>query len=132
MNETHKKVCLTMFVIILVLVLYFYNQNNKEGFYTNFGYYKKYCPTCGWRSRNTCSKCTNCGYCINEKGVGQCVPGNSEGPFFSSNCVYWDYGDPYNYYPNSHLYPVIKSKDIYPYKRYHMRKPWNWKKWNKW
>ena len=107
-------------------------NDNIENFYTHYGYYKKYCPSCGWRSRYSCAKCTNCGYCINKSGYGECVPGDSSGPYFRRDCVYWEYGDPYYYYPYSHIYPVVKTSSAYPYYRWRHRRPWrNSKHYNK-
>jgi len=100
----------------------------KEGFYTYYGYYKRYCPSCGWRSRYSCAKCTNCGYCITPSGYGECVPGDSSGPYFRSDCTYWEYGDPYYYYPYSHIFPVVKVKSMYPNYRWRLRRPWRWQK----
>jgi len=105
------------------------NKNNKaigsevEGFYTDSGYYKKYCPSCGWRSRYACSKCTNCGYCVTASGYGECVPGDSSGPYFRNDCMYWEYGDPYEYYPYSHIYPIVSIRSNYPTVRWRHTKP---------
>lgn len=96
------------------------HDKSKEGFYTYYGYYKKYCPSCGWRSRYSCSKCTNCGWCVNASGYGECVPGDSSGPYFREDCTYWEYGSPYY---NSNVFPVITSRSIYPYYRYRLRRP---------
>jgi len=97
-------------------------EQQVEGFYTYPGYYKKYCPSCGWRSRYNCSKCTNCGYCVTASGYGECVPGDSSGPYFRSDCMYWEYGDAYDFYPYSHVFPVIKTYDNYPYYRWNLKK----------
>ena len=94
----------------------------KEGFYSYYGYYKQYCPSCGWRSRYSCSKCTNCGYCISASGRGECVPGDSSGPYFRDDCMYWEYSDPYYNYPYSHVQPVVKTKTMYPYYRNRLAK----------
>lgn len=117
-------------VIVLITVVVFLlipstkrNKGNEEHFQTYYGYYKQYCPTCGWRSRNSCSKCTNCGYCITASGYGECVPGDNNGPYFRSDCMYWEYGDPYYYYPYSNIYPVITVNSAYPYYRYGVNKP---------
>lgn len=104
------------------------DDKSKEGFYTYYGYYKKYCPSCGWRSRHSCSKCTNCGWSINSSGYGECIPGDSKGSYFSNNTMYWEYGDPYYYYPYSHIFPVVKTSSIYPYYRWRLRKPRRWRK----
>jgi|688.fasta_scaffold295451_3 hypothetical protein len=98
--------------------------DKRENFYTYNSYFKQYCPTCGWRDRYSCGKCTNCGYCINSQGVGECVPGDSSGPYFREDCMYWEYNSPYMYYPYSHLYPIIKTRSIYPYQKHNTEKPW--------
>lgn len=128
-----------IFIFILIIVIIFLTTPtickkldfNKEGFYTYYGYYKKYCPSCGWRSRYSCSKCTNCGYCITPNGYGECVPGDSSGPYFREDCYHWEYGDPYYYYPYSHIFPAVKVKNIYPYHRWKLRKPRRWRTKNK-
>jgi len=119
----------TVFLIILLSTPVSCDSTNKnvEGFYTNYGYYKKYCPSVGWRSRHSCSKCTNGGWCITPSGYGECVPGDSSGPYFRDDCMYYEYGDPYYYYPHSNIYPVVKTKSIYPYYRYDMRRPYRWR-----
>ena len=99
-------------------------SDNTEGFYTYYGYYKKYCPSCGWRSRYACSKCTNCGYCVTASGYGECVPGDSSGPYFRSDCMYWEFGDPYYYYPYSHIFPVVSIRSQYPTYRWRHTRPW--------
>lgn len=108
-------------IFVIILVIKTLKDCSVEGFYTYHGYYKKYCSSCGWRSRSSCSKCTNCGYCITPDGTGECVPGDSSGPYFREDCLYWEYGDPYYYYPYNHIYPVVKVKTTYPYSRYNMR-----------
>lgn len=96
----------------------------KEGFYSYSGYYKKYCPSCGWRSRYSCDKCTNCGYCITASGYGECVPGDSSGPYFRSDCKFWSYNDEYFSYPFSHVFPIVKIRSQYPYYRWRRNHPW--------
>ena len=105
-------------------------DDGVEGFYTYYGYYKRYCPSCGYKSRYSCSNCTNCGYCINASGQGFCTSGDSRGPYFTKDCVYWEYGSPEIYYPYSYLYPVVKRRSIYPYYRYKVNRPWKWNKQN--
>jgi hypothetical protein len=37
--------------------------------------------------------------------------------------MYWEYGDPYYYYPYSNIYPSITINSAYPYYRYGLNKP---------
>lgn len=115
-------------VVILVIILSCFimlapircgASKNKlqEGFYSYNNYFKQYCPSCRWRSRYSCGKCTNCGLCGFNDGSTQCVPGDSSGPYGRENCDFWEYGDPYMYYPNSNLFPIIKTKSMFPYKK---------------
>lgn len=117
-----SKKYILFFILIIVLVILSLSFPtkcfNKEHFDTYYGYYKQFCPTCGWRSRSSCGKCTNCGVCVKEDGSAECVPGDSNGPYFDADCIAWEYGDPYYYYPYSHIYPVVKIRSIYPFDRW--------------
>lgn len=52
-----------------------------------------------------CGKCSDCGYCFNADGTGECVSGNKNGPLYRT-CANYEYTkpnhhintDPYNYY----------------------------------
>lgn len=103
-------------------------DGKTEGFYNYSSYFKSPCSSCGWRTRYSCGKCTNCGFCRTASGIGSCEPGDSSGPFFRDDCMFWEYNDPYTYYPFSDLYPVIKTKSQYPTYRHKVRKPWKWNK----
>ena len=116
-------------VIMLSVPTKCMDDKKKEGFYTYNGYFKNYCGSCGFRSRYSCNKCTNCGWAMNKNGVGQCLPGDNSGPFFANDVTYWEYSNPYFYYPYSHLYPVIREKSVMPYYNYKTRfHPWEWKR----
>ena len=109
------------------------SSNKKEGFYTYYGYYKRYCPSCGWRDPySSCGKCTNCGTCITPNGKAECVPGDSAGPYFREDCQMWLYGTPYYNYPYSHIYPSTSLSKIYPYHRYRLRNPGRWRERKRW
>lgn len=115
-------------ILLIIIIICIYKNPNKENF-TYYGYYKQYCPSCNWRNRISCSKCTNCGYCINESGEGECVQGDNNGPYFRKDCKYWEYGDPYYSYPDSNVYPMISINTSHPdvkYK-YDIRKPNRWR-----
>lgn len=115
-------------ILVLIFIISVSSYPVKEKFHSTNSYFKNYCPSCGWRSRYSCSKCTNCGYCINSDGNGECVPGDSNGPYFKEDCKYWEYSDPYIYYPYSHLYPNIRTRTHYPHYRYGYIKPRHWVK----
>jgi hypothetical protein len=102
----------------------------KEGFFTYNSYFKNYCSSCGFRTAYSCSKCSNCGLSTNAAGVSQCVPGDSSGPFFNTDTMFYTYNSPYFYYPYSDLYPVIKTRSLVPYDRYrhHEQGPFKWTK----
>ncbi len=51
----------------------------------------RYCRNCGDYGRGGCSSCTNCGFAINESGMGQCVPGGPQGPYFQQDATGWQY-----------------------------------------
>ncbi|ARF09586.1 hypothetical protein Indivirus_1_209 [Indivirus ILV1] len=109
-----KYIVVLFWVLVLSLVLLSVptkcmakNKVKKEGFHNFFNYNKQYCGSCGWRSKKSCSKCQNCGLCTTANGYTECVPGGPNGPLFRSDCVYWSYGNPYNYYKNALAYPVI-------------------------
>ena len=50
------------------------------------------------------------------------MPGDSSGPYFREDSMYWEYGSPYDFYPYSHVFPVVKTADSYPYYRWNIRK----------
>ncbi len=129
MNNNSFAIIFIIFIASLMVLLMTNCKSNSsknvEGFYTNYGYYKRYCPSVGWRSRYSCAKCVNAGYCITPNGTGECVPGDSSGPYFRRDCQYWEYGDPYYYIPFNIL-PTVSVRSIYPYYRYNIRKPWRW------
>ena len=112
MNSQQRAIIILVFIGIIYLT---YNEEITEGFNTYYGYYKKYCPSCGWRSRYSCSNCTNCGYCITADGRGECVPGDKYGPYFRDDCQFYEYGKPSEYSPYSMAYPVVQVRTRYPY-----------------
>lgn len=98
---------------ILVAIIIFVSYARSEGFISYIvSHDPKYCPECGKMSRSMCSSCTNCGYCINSRGVGECVPGDSTGPYFRKDCLTWDYNAP----SVTSVYPIVGTYSLYsPY-----------------
>lgn len=116
---------LVLAIILLSVPTKCVSGNKKEGFHGFFTYHKQYCPSCGWRSKESCSRCTNCGICTTANGFAECSPGDASGPYYRTDCVYWNYGNPYNYYQNALAYPITLTKDMYPYNRWGMNRPFN-------
>lgn len=113
---------LVILIFVLVIILLIVSSlptkcilKNRENFAPGYGYYKLYCPSCGWNSRYECSGCSNCGYCITANGSGECTPGDSSGPYFRQDCVQWEYDSPYFYYIGNNVYPVSITRK-YPKK----------------
>jgi hypothetical protein len=52
------------------------------------------CANCGDLGKAQCRDCANCGYCYSGNGIGQCVPGNEDGPLFRSDCAIYNYNEP--------------------------------------
>ena len=101
------------------------NKKTTEGFDMYPYYSRRYCPSCEFRGRGSCSMCLNCGYCIKADGTGRCLPGDSNGPYFAEDCAYWTYGqDNEFYYPYSNIYPVVKIKSMFPHYDFKLSKPW--------
>lgn len=97
------------FWIAIIGLLIFYiciKNNNKEIFI----FKNKYCSKCNYNNRKKCSKCINCGYCHTIYGTRECIPGDSKGPYFREDCIFWEYLNPrywMNYY---YIFPFY-----YPY-----------------
>lgn len=104
------------------------DDKKKEGFYTYNSYFKNYCGSCSGKTSYACAKCTNCGTCQTASGVSECVSGDSSGPYFRDDCVFYTYNNPYYYYPYSDSYPVIKTRSIYPFAQKRINRPWKWEK----
>ena len=70
-----------LLIIIFILVC---KTNNIENFYWG----QHYCPSCN--SLMNCSRCYNCGICIDPNGNKMCARGNYNGPLFK-DCSSWQY-----------------------------------------
>ena len=117
-----------IFIIAVILISCPANLGNKiEGFYIDGSPYKKYCSHCGYKSKRSCAKCVNCGICVTPNGYSECLPGDSSGPYFRNDCIYWNYGR--SYYPYNHIEPVIKRYSRRPLRKYKRRKFKAWKWW---
>lgn len=82
---------LIIFIVIFVII---YKNVKTEKFNTFYGkfpyaYPKTYCSSCGNLNIHECGKCVNCGYCVNNEGIGSCEAGDNNGPYFAENCSYW-------------------------------------------
>jgi len=101
-----------LLIILILLCLYvimkYFNQENFA-IPSQFG-----CQNCGDFTFDQCMNCVNCGFCIDQRGYGKCVPGNINGPMFESDCVQWIYGN------NILAYPLGYNM-IYPHSVGHWR-----------
>lgn len=102
-----------IFITIILLILIFSRQN-----YENFLIYKPTlksgCETCMGKNRYSCASCSNCGYGIKSNGVGQCAPGDMNGPYDNTKFSYWIYDDPILNYPYSHMFPAVSQTNMEP------------------
>lgn len=119
-NNT-KNIIIIIIIVIVILSLcilsYFHgyknNENNTVEKFIVYSY-PKYCSDCSNLSKYACTNCNNCGYCITLDGNGECVQGDSDGPYFRDDCVVYTYKDQ-NYKANI-VYPyVFLSLSQYPY-----------------
>jgi hypothetical protein len=54
------------------------------------------CKKCDKLKKEKCGLCQNCGWCIDEKGKGKCVPGDEKGPHFNNDCEIWRHPSRFN------------------------------------
>lgn len=100
-------------IILLLIITFLYNKPIYENFnsvplwYPNWiSNFKlnngipvqdsKISNDCYKLSNDQCLVFPNCGLCINDSI--KCVPGDYNGPFFTSNCKKWTYTDYYDKY----------------------------------
>lgn len=80
--------------IAILTMLGTYQIQKAESFYLSD------CPDCsrnGWRDRDFCSACRNCGWSIDYSNHGTCIPGYYNGPVKSLNTRDW-------FYQNRHIW----------------------------
>jgi hypothetical protein len=95
----NKYIVTIIFITILLIGFLIYHEKlfNIQTFITPIYTSQiptRYCPECGKLGNFQCSRCSNCGFCITERGSGECVPGDSVGPYFRQDCAVWNYGQP--------------------------------------
>ena len=124
MNASLFNKNLLIYLWVGLMVVLILTTSPKREIKENFVYnLPRYCGNCGYNDRTSCAGCTDCGYCINKFGYGECIPGDSRGPYFRDDCMYWEYDAPLSYYyryPYSHLYPIISVGDYYPFPYSHI------------
>ena len=109
---------ITPILVVMVLVVLFYNvfmiqnaQNSSTNISSTEPYVSlyrnvKYCNNCNEMGKNDCSECIDCGYCYDENGAGECVPGDINGPYFREDCYNYEYRNPM-YYDNGLTYTYL-------------------------
>lgn len=86
---------ITILLIILIIVFfyaYIRTPVTNEGFDESSG---RFCPTCSGKTLNQCTRCFNCGWCVDKFGNSACLGGDSHGPFNFEKCNQWYYVDNY-------------------------------------
>ena len=132
----YSEIAFYLFIILIFVIIIYNYFTDPEGcgpiipyFTENYIVYSypKYCSACGELNRRQCNNCTNCGYCITPNGNGECVPGDSNGPYFREDCVAYEYNAP-DYvidrvYPDIYLYDNYFGYDYLDYP-YHWKRDW--------
>lgn len=112
-------IAIILFLFIMVVLLYrSYYQTSIEPFIAGP------CPNCGKRNKLQCFECNTCGWCLTPNGYGECVPGDSKGPYFRQDCLAWQSGPPpitYNHPLISYRQPMITA---YRRPRWWRRRGW--------
>lgn len=100
---TESKKYIVLFVIVILLFCLFWiltssGCNTKKNDKNNIEGYYNFCGSCEGKTVGQCMECANCGF-ISKKGYGQCVEGDSYGPYdfdpefvggrWIHNDVYW-------------------------------------------
>lgn len=81
--------------------------NGNKLYDNNTNTYGRYCNNCGELGQGGCNECFDCGYCYNENGVGECVSGDENGPYFRDDCYNYEYRVPFYY---NRLYPTYYDR----------------------
>ncbi len=83
-------------LIIIVIIALLCQTPNKENWIPyqqkvilDFTPYLNNCKNCSDLKKKECGFCLNCGWCIDSKGNGKCVPGDEKGPHFNNDCQIW-------------------------------------------
>src|SRR5579872_1094136 len=95
----HEFVTFALIALIIVILYYTYTCERTEPLtvLTATGICDADCNY----NRYDCNNCTNCGYCVDEYGVGECVRGDANGATYRRGCSSFEYQN--NVYP-SYLY----------------------------
>lgn len=80
-------------ILVVLIIVFFSKKKNVENF---DGKYGLVC-SCKNKTINQCVQCYNCGFCLDNKGSAQCIPGDVHGPYDSKKkCLVWYHNDPYS------------------------------------
>lgn len=113
MGEYLKYVVIFLVVLVIIGLIYSARMDDyDENFIVRSYPYPKYCTNCGGLSRSNCGKCMDCGYIYTADNRGECVPGDSNGPYFRDDYVAYRYQDAD--YSIDSVYPYSYIGD-YPY-----------------
>jgi hypothetical protein len=74
-----------MFYIIIFTIIIVFLCFDKKIKRENF----EYCSNCKKNNFLDCFNCNNCGICVDRIGRRNCEPGDANGPYNRSDCLYW-------------------------------------------
>lgn len=100
MNTTGLYIVLILIVALTISSLF--NQKKSkykliydigtEAFNDQVG---QFCTTCAGKTFNQCSRCFNCGFCVDKLGNASCIGGDHKAPYNFERCAQWYHTDPY-------------------------------------
>jgi len=83
---------------IMIIIIIILCSNKSESFNWDPLWLGKISPDCYGETPRSCLAYSNCGVCTDTKSgsfMKKCVPGDVDGPYFTSDCDRWTYT---NYY----------------------------------
>lgn len=103
-----------MWLLLIIILLLWSSLAPTKCYLENFAVYpynyKEMCPACHLKDPEKCMSCLNCGLCVKADGTKKCVSGDSSGPYFNNNCLYYSYGRE----RRREISPSVQVRSIYP------------------
>jgi len=122
-------ITLTIITLLIVALLIIKNGGKINAFEKFFN--DANCSDCnfsGWRRKDYCQSCGNCGWSVGQDGFGQCLPGNKNGPISNLNTKDWHYGGKHIWrnstLPRPHLHTTKSPEAVIYNPRLHYTPFW--------